>query len=206
MIDIPKAYYDYFTHAVHRGAATGKTLTVPAELHQIPLFIRGGSIVPTRERPRRSAPLMKHDPFTLRVALDKSGAASGTLYLDDGESYAFEQGDFVWRALGAETKGKTLRLASRDVAGVEAVGREVALDAYRPENAYAQEIAAVLRETLSERHDLRLEWIIILLIAIEVVFEMGRWVGEWRERRDPESTEALMRRWLEENVNKNERK
>ena len=86
---------------------------------------------------------MKHDPFTLRVALDKSGAASGTLYLDDGESYAFEQGDFVWRALGAETKGKTLRLASRDVAGVEAVGREVALDAYRPENAYAREIAAV---------------------------------------------------------------
>ena len=42
-----------------------------------------------------------------------------------------------------ETKGKTLRLASRDVAGVEAVGREVALDAYRPENAYAREIAAV---------------------------------------------------------------
>ncbi|KAL1759917.1 glycoside hydrolase family 31 protein [Schizophyllum commune] len=136
-------YYNYFTHKTYRSSKKGKNVTVPAELSEVPLLIRGGSIVPTRERPRRSAPLMKHDPFTLRVALDKSGAAAGTLYLDDGESYAFEQGDFVWRALGAETKGKTLRLASRDVAGVEAVGREVAPDAYRPENAYAREIAAV---------------------------------------------------------------
>jgi uncharacterized Rmd1/YagE family protein len=65
---------------------------------------------------------------------------------------------------------------------------------------YAQEIASVLRETLSERHDLRLEWIIILLIAIEVVFELGRWIGEWREKRDPESNEELLRQWLKENV------
>ena len=61
---------------------------------------------------------------------------------------------------------------------------------------YASEIASVLRETLSERHDLRLEWIIILLIAIEVVFELGRWVGEWREKRDPESSEEMLKEWL----------
>ena len=66
-------YYDYFNHNAYRGAAKGKNITVPAELHQIPLFIRGGSIVPTRERPRRSSPLMKYDPFTLRVALSNEG-------------------------------------------------------------------------------------------------------------------------------------
>jgi uncharacterized Rmd1/YagE family protein len=38
---------------------------------------------------------------------------------------------------------------------------------------YAQEIASVLRETLSERHNLRLEWGIIILIAIEVLFEFS---------------------------------
>jgi uncharacterized Rmd1/YagE family protein len=37
---------------------------------------------------------------------------------------------------------------------------------------YAQEIASVLRETLSERHNLRLEWGIIVLIFIEVLFEI----------------------------------
>jgi uncharacterized Rmd1/YagE family protein len=39
---------------------------------------------------------------------------------------------------------------------------------------YAQEIASVLRERLSETHGLRLEWIIILLIAVEVGFEVLR--------------------------------
>jgi uncharacterized Rmd1/YagE family protein len=67
---------------------------------------------------------------------------------------------------------------------------------------YASEIAQVLRETLSERHDLRLEWIIILLIGVEVVFEMGRWVGEWRERRDPDSNEEMMKEWLSRELGK----
>lgn len=43
---------------------------------------------------------------------------------------------------------------------------------------YAQEIASVLRERLSETHGLRLEWIIILLIAVEVGFEINRLVKE----------------------------
>lgn len=45
---------------------------------------------------------------------------------------------------------------------------------------YAQEIASVLRERLSETHGLRLEWIIILLIAVEVCFEILR---IWKERK-----------------------
>lgn len=44
---------------------------------------------------------------------------------------------------------------------------------------YAQEIASVLRERLSETHGLRLEWTIILLIAVEVGFEVLRL---WKER------------------------
>ena len=43
---------------------------------------------------------------------------------------------------------------------------------------YAQEIASVLRERLSEKHGLFLEWTIIVLIAIEVGFEILRL---WRE-------------------------
>ena len=81
-----QVYYDYFNDHAYRSTSKGKEITVPAELHQIPLFIRGGSIIPTRERPRRSSPLMKRDPFTLRVALSTDGSARGELYLDDGES------------------------------------------------------------------------------------------------------------------------
>jgi uncharacterized Rmd1/YagE family protein len=65
---------------------------------------------------------------------------------------------------------------------------------------YAQEIASVLRETLSERHNLRLEWGIILLIAIEVVFELMKMSKEYRERHNPESVEELAKKWLKENL------
>ncbi|KAL8691676.1 MAG: hypothetical protein Q9218_003151 [Villophora microphyllina] len=48
---------------------------------------------------------------------------------------------------------------------------------------YAQEIATVLRQQLSEKHGVRLEWIIILLIAVEVGFAVRQEVKEWRERQ-----------------------
>ena len=48
---------------------------------------------------------------------------------------------------------------------------------------YAQEIASVLRQHLSEVHGVRLEWIIILLIAVEVVFAIRKEIMEYRENR-----------------------
>ena len=47
---------------------------------------------------------------------------------------------------------------------------------------YSQEIASVLRQHLSEAHGVRLEWIIIVLIAVEVFFALQREVKEYRER------------------------
>ncbi|KAL4918561.1 hypothetical protein BDW62DRAFT_181125 [Aspergillus aurantiobrunneus] len=52
---------------------------------------------------------------------------------------------------------------------------------------YAQEIASILRERLSETHGLRLEWIIILLIAVEVGFEVLRL---WKERAHEKASAA----------------
>lgn len=49
---------------------------------------------------------------------------------------------------------------------------------------YAQEIASVLRERLSEKHGLVLEWTIITLIAVEVGFEILRlWKEGWLQER-----------------------
>jgi required for meiotic nuclear division protein 1 len=56
---------------------------------------------------------------------------------------------------------------------------------------YAQDIANVLRERLSETHGLRLEWIIILLIAVEVGFEVLRLWKEREEERKEKEKEAL---------------
>ena len=86
---------------------------------------------------------MKHDPFTLRVALDTSGNARGELYLDDGETYAHARGDVVWRGLVAKTgkgkgKGGEVRITSVDLA---AAGTEVG--AYDPLNEFARGVGEV---------------------------------------------------------------
>ncbi|EXJ84991.1 hypothetical protein A1O3_05666 [Capronia epimyces CBS 606.96] len=54
---------------------------------------------------------------------------------------------------------------------------------------YAAEIASVLRERLSEKHGLFLEWTIIVLIAVEVGFEVlrlwkeGFWESVWNKNK-----------------------
>ena len=52
-----------------------------------PVFQRGGTIIPTLQRVRRSTKIMMNDPYTLIVALDENGAAKGHLYMDDGQSF-----------------------------------------------------------------------------------------------------------------------
>ena len=57
---------------------------------------------------------------------------------------------------------------------------------------YAQEIASVLRQHLSEAHGVRLEWIIILLIAVEVVFALQREFKEWHNGRTLEDQDRTV--------------
>ncbi|KIX06873.1 uncharacterized protein Z518_04849 [Rhinocladiella mackenziei CBS 650.93] len=64
---------------------------------------------------------------------------------------------------------------------------------------YAAEIASVLRERLSEKHGLFLEWTIIVLIAIEVGFEVlrlwkeGFWEEVWEDKKNQEKEENKKR-------------
>ncbi|KAK3671429.1 hypothetical protein LTR78_008707 [Recurvomyces mirabilis] len=67
---------------------------------------------------------------------------------------------------------------------------------------YASEIAAVLRERLSEKHSTELEWLIIFLISVEVAFEIMRLWRESKEKNDPETTEALLHEYLQKQLTK----
>ena len=82
-------WYDYWNH--EKMEVFG-VRTIPAPYEKVPVFIRGGRIIPIRERIRRSSALMHEDPITLIVAPDKEGKASGTLYLDDGKSFEYQSG------------------------------------------------------------------------------------------------------------------
>jgi len=73
----------------------GQTVTVTTPLDYIPVYQRGGSIVPKKERARRSSDVMRNDPFTLQIALNSKKQAFGQLYLDDESSYDFEKGEYL---------------------------------------------------------------------------------------------------------------
>jgi alpha 1,3-glucosidase len=123
----PEPYYDYFSSRMWPARSKPRNVTVDTPLDKFPLLIEGGHIFPSRERVRRSSALMAQDPVTLTVALGKNQAAVGQLYLDDGETFAWESGAFVHRAL--EFKGGKLTSSQK-----------VAHDA---KNAYAQSIKNV---------------------------------------------------------------
>jgi uncharacterized Rmd1/YagE family protein len=64
---------------------------------------------------------------------------------------------------------------------------------------YASEIAAVLRERLSEKHSTGLEWLIIGLITIEVMFGIFEISELWREKNsavEAETTRKLLNQYL----------
>lgn len=88
-------YYDYFDFTIYQGA--GKRHTVPAPEDKVPVLAQAGHIVPRRDRPRRSSALMRWDPYTLLITLNKNGEADGSLYFDDGETFDYEKGAYIHR-------------------------------------------------------------------------------------------------------------
>uniref|UniRef100_A0A4W4GBR4 Glycoside hydrolase family 31 N-terminal domain-containing protein n=1 Tax=Electrophorus electricus TaxID=8005 RepID=A0A4W4GBR4_ELEEL len=58
-------------------------------LHYVPVFQRGGTLVPRRGGCSSCTADLQLLPFTLTVALDRKGFADGELYLDDGHSFSY---------------------------------------------------------------------------------------------------------------------
>jgi mannosyl-oligosaccharide alpha-1,3-glucosidase len=61
-----QVWYDYDTFA----RVDGGVVSVNTPLSKIPVFLKGGSILPRRDRIRRAANLGLKDPYTLIVAVD----------------------------------------------------------------------------------------------------------------------------------------
>jgi alpha 1,3-glucosidase len=59
-------------------------------------LLRGGKIIARKEKVKPSSGLMKWDPLTLVVCLDESECALGSLYVDDGFSFEFEKGNYIF--------------------------------------------------------------------------------------------------------------
>lgn len=57
---------------------------------------------------------MRRDPYTLYVALNENGEASGKLYTDDNESFDYREGEYILTDL----QFKNGRLSSKSVLSI----------------------------------------------------------------------------------------
>ncbi|KZF23342.1 glycoside hydrolase family 31 protein [Xylona heveae TC161] len=77
-------WYDWYTQTPV-SATAGKNETIDAPLGHIPVYVRGGSVLPQQEYALTTRDA-RNTPYSLITALSAKGTAKGELYVDDGES------------------------------------------------------------------------------------------------------------------------
>jgi alpha 1,3-glucosidase len=94
-------WYD-FNDPQTPAQAGGRRISVATFLHSIPVYVKGGSIIPVKLEARKSSELMRTDPVSLRIYVNNA-RASGTLYIDDEESMRYQSHrDFAMISLSFE--------------------------------------------------------------------------------------------------------
>jgi alpha-D-xyloside xylohydrolase len=99
-------WYDFWTGSSTMG---GTTMTASAPLSQLPIHVRGGSILPMG--PMIQYATQSADPLEIRVY---AGAdASFTIYEDEGDTYNYETGQYAQIPLTWNNAAKTLTIGAR---------------------------------------------------------------------------------------------
>ena len=78
-------FYDFLTLKPVQGKGQKVTLS-NVNFTSIPVHIRGGAVLPLREKSAMTTTLLRKTDFEIVVAPDAQGQASGSLYADDGVS------------------------------------------------------------------------------------------------------------------------
>jgi alpha-glucosidase/alpha-D-xyloside xylohydrolase len=95
-------WYDFWTGERTEG---GRTVERPVDLETIPIYVRGGAVLPLG--PVKQYINEKSDePVTLRVHPGASGKS--LIYADDGESFAYQHGDFMQLSLKWNDRSRQL--------------------------------------------------------------------------------------------------
>ncbi len=98
----------WFNYWTGRAYAGHKRVTVKAPPSRIPIFVRGGAIIPTQQAVEYTgqAPI---NPLTFEVYPD--GRSSREYYEDDGATFDYRQGDFLRERVSADAQPHTLTLS-----------------------------------------------------------------------------------------------
>ncbi len=97
-------WYDYWTKELLDG---GKIIQREVAIDELPLFVKTGSILPF-------GPIVPHvekaTDFPLFIEIFPNEEIHGNVYLDDGETKAFEDGNFAYLSFFGVDNGKTIIL------------------------------------------------------------------------------------------------
>ena len=82
-------WYDLWTGHKYNG---GQTVDVPVNIEKIPVFVKGGTILPMGQDKQSVAEKIKNEPINLTIY--PGADATFTLYEDEGNNYNYEQGAY----------------------------------------------------------------------------------------------------------------
>jgi alpha-D-xyloside xylohydrolase len=99
-------WYDFWTGKAQEG---GQRIEAPAPYESIPVYVKGGSILPMGPEIQYTA--QKADPVTLWVYTGADAAFE--LYEDDGLTYGYEKGAFATIPIAWDEKAGTLTIGAR---------------------------------------------------------------------------------------------
>jgi len=108
---LPKGnWIDYYTGEIYEG---GQTITYPADVDTLPVFVKAGSIIPMREVQQ----YVGEKPLT-ELMLDiypntKNGTATFVYYEDDGKTDDYQSGEYATTRYTLKDKGNTHTLTAQ---------------------------------------------------------------------------------------------
>jgi alpha-D-xyloside xylohydrolase len=94
-------WYNYWTNERFEG---GQTIETSAPIDTIPLFVKAGSIVPLGSKIESTHDKQSVERFEVYAGAD----GDFTLYNDDGQTYAYERGEFETTHLRWDDKARKL--------------------------------------------------------------------------------------------------
>jgi len=162
-----QVYYDWYTQT-KVDVSEGQNLTISAPLGHIPVYVRGGYVLPMQQ-PAMTTSAARTSPWSVLVALSSEGTGTGSLYLDDGESLVPNTTLYVQLAateskLWVNGRGSyvdTNALANVTVLGVQSVGNVTFNGAV---------VEGVNYNTSSQ---------ILTVTGLESVTSGGAWTADW---------------------------
>ncbi|KAF2905456.1 hypothetical protein ILUMI_00712, partial [Ignelater luminosus] len=86
-------WYDANTYNIYRGNGY---LPINVTLDSVPVYYRGGSVISRKDTPRPSSVDTYDDDYTLYVFPNSENCAEGFLYVDDMETFSYQQGEYAY--------------------------------------------------------------------------------------------------------------